>query len=154
MRPEDLKSGHRHFSTVFWHLIEVAKLCRNIANKNIISCSPTINTWIAKCHRAFTHAVRAECVKSLDDTCCTFPFLWRHAFVFPFYASFKGLRVRVPLVSRRERNVCFCVRLSACVSAGGVVSGARCVADACLFILPCVCVKMSGGINVTELAGV
>lgn len=60
----------------------------------------------------------------------------------------------VLLASRRKRNVCFCVRLSARISARGVVLGARCVVDVCLFILRCTCVKMSAGINVTELASV
>lgn len=50
---------------------------------------------------------------------------------------------------------CGCVRLSACISArGGVVLGVRCVVDVCLFILLCICVKMSARISVTALARV
>ncbi len=56
--------------------------------------------------------------------------------------------------SRRQCNVCFCVRLSACISARGVVLGVRCVVDVCLFILLYIRVKMSARIIVTELASV
>lgn len=53
-----------------------------------------------------------------------------------------------------KEEVCFCVRLSARISARCVVLGVRCVVDVCLFILPRICVKMSARINVTELTSV
>lgn len=73
---------------------------------------------------------------------CVFPCLWISG------------AVCVPLASRRKCNVCFCVRVSARISARGVALGVRCAVDVCLFILRRIRVRMSGRINVTELASV
>lgn len=116
-----------------------------------------MNCEMSKCRYAFTRVVKAGCVKARHDTLyvCLFCSGMRVLFLSCVVQGVLCVCVCVLLVeSRRKCNVCFCVRLSARISARGVMLGVRCVLDVCLFILLGIRVKTSAGINVTELASV